>query len=482
MENRKRRYIWIIFPFFLASFAWAQPMWPTFQYNNQRTGLCPYTGPETSDTLWTYTPGGIIHWSSPAIGEDGTIYFGCWDGYLYAINPDGILKWTYMTNSEVFSSPAIGADGTIYFGSANHNLYAVEDSVTYAKLKWVYSGNSPIRSPVLIGMDGTIYTGRMDAIDQDGNLKWTYNSGIYGSAGGPAMSSDNTCLYIQHATSSNYYLACVDTTGIVNWERYIGGAPFSFSHSTPTVGSDGVIYFPTGYGGPLYAINPNSTVKWTCSNLGDLRNTSAGLGDADTIYMAGGFDNNFHAITPSGTLFWTLNTTNHVTASPIIDADGVVYIPSYDTLFAINPDYSVKWALELESNTTSTPAMDTNGNIYICSGSRLYAIGSNTSIDDDQIMPLNEEPVLQICPNPFSGSTEIRVSTCHTAESTELKIYDLSGRVVREMLLPGSCPSGAAVILWDCRDDHGREIEAGFYFCRFQAGGFIATGKMIVLE
>ena len=33
--------------------------------------------------------------SSPAIGSDGTVYVGSYDGYLYAIKPDGTLKWKF---------------------------------------------------------------------------------------------------------------------------------------------------------------------------------------------------------------------------------------------------------------------------------------------------------------------------------------------------------------------------------------------------
>ena len=34
---------------------------------------------------------------------------------LYAINSNGTLKWSYGTGD--LSSPAIGDDGTVYFGS-----------------------------------------------------------------------------------------------------------------------------------------------------------------------------------------------------------------------------------------------------------------------------------------------------------------------------------------------------------------------------
>ncbi len=50
--------------------------------------------------------------SSPAIASDGTIYFGTMiggsEGYIYALNPDGTLKWRYLTGDYITSDPAIG--------------------------------------------------------------------------------------------------------------------------------------------------------------------------------------------------------------------------------------------------------------------------------------------------------------------------------------------------------------------------------------
>jgi outer membrane protein assembly factor BamB len=63
------------------------------------------------------------------VGADGTIYIGSWNGNLYAINPDGSLRWKFATGSTVDSSPAIGNDGSLYFGSEDHNLYALGQQV-----------------------------------------------------------------------------------------------------------------------------------------------------------------------------------------------------------------------------------------------------------------------------------------------------------------------------------------------------------------
>ena len=100
--------------------------------------------------------------SSPAIGPDGTIYFGSWDKNFYAYNPDGTKKWSYQLGAVEFSSPIIGADGTIYFGDYDKNLYALNPNGTK---KWTYNTNGYIPSSPAIGADGTLYFG-----DEDGNL------------------------------------------------------------------------------------------------------------------------------------------------------------------------------------------------------------------------------------------------------------------------------------------------------------------------
>src|SRR4030043_384844 len=61
----------------------------------------------------------------PAIGADGTIYIGCFDDNLYAVNPDGSQRWSFNTTGPVTSSPAIGAAGTTYVGCNDRNLYAI---------------------------------------------------------------------------------------------------------------------------------------------------------------------------------------------------------------------------------------------------------------------------------------------------------------------------------------------------------------------
>ena len=68
-------------------------------------GLCPLEAQQPGQQIWTFNAGGIV-FSSPALGEDGTVYVGAqidlgedaFAGKLFAINPDGSLKWEFTAD------------------------------------------------------------------------------------------------------------------------------------------------------------------------------------------------------------------------------------------------------------------------------------------------------------------------------------------------------------------------------------------------
>ncbi|GAI33680.1 unnamed protein product, partial [marine sediment metagenome] len=88
--------------------------------------------------------------SDPVIGEDGTIYFGTFEGAwtdakIFAVNPNGTEKWSYPTGYHTTSDPAIGDDGTIYIGSGDTYLYALYPNGT---LRWIFLIRASIVSKI----------------------------------------------------------------------------------------------------------------------------------------------------------------------------------------------------------------------------------------------------------------------------------------------------------------------------------------------
>lgn len=80
---------------------------------------------ETGALVWSYQTGGAIY-SSPAVGNDGAVYIGSDDGYLYAFEPEGNLRWKIDLKDEVRSSPALSSGNTVaYVGSDDNRLFSV---------------------------------------------------------------------------------------------------------------------------------------------------------------------------------------------------------------------------------------------------------------------------------------------------------------------------------------------------------------------
>ena len=90
--------------------------------------------------LWTYTTTlpPITNPNSPIIGanQTQTIYVSTGNGYIFAINNDGTLKWYFeVLLNNTLSNLAISNDGTIYVASSTF-LYAITDNGSSASFKW----------------------------------------------------------------------------------------------------------------------------------------------------------------------------------------------------------------------------------------------------------------------------------------------------------------------------------------------------------
>ena len=86
-------------------------------------------------------------------------------------------------------------------------------------------------------------------------------------------------------------------------------------------------------------------------------------------------------------------------------------------------------------------------------------------------------------PNPFSpedGSTASRFSLSGQTD-TQLQIFDISGRLVRE-LVSGNLPAGEHQVNWNGRDSRGETVSSGVYFYKLQTADRVDTRKMTLLK
>jgi outer membrane protein assembly factor BamB len=199
-------------------------------------------GPE-GGWLYAVSPDGAVRWRQPLAGH----------GFTPA---DGSTRWTLALDHEdemSFSAPAVGADGTIYFGveqSPNSFAYAVNPDGT-KRWKIAVPGGGFVRASPAIAADGTIYL--------------TTRSGVGGAR-----------------------LVAVTPGGAIRWELPIANvhATPDDIYSTPSVGADGLVYFgaETGY---VYAVRPDGTLDWSYDLRGGINWCSPVIAGDGAVYLGG---------------------------------------------------------------------------------------------------------------------------------------------------------------------------------------------------
>ncbi len=83
-------------------------------------------------------------------------------------------------------------------------------------------------------------------------------------------------------------------------------------------------------------------------------------------------------------------------------------------------------------------------------------------------------------PSPFSGKTSISFAT-EARTSITLQVFDVTGRVVRE-LLNGIAEPGHHTVAWDGKDGTGKELPSGVYFYRLHSAGRSSWMKTVLLK
>ena len=289
--------------------------------------------------------------SSAAIGTDGTRYVGNENGWFYAFGPDDsrdTFKWRLGNGVDgMTATAALAGDGSIYCGGEDLLIHKLTDNGSSATEAWSYRLTSEMLSSPAIGPDGSIYCcdygGYAYALNGDSTLRWRVriedSAGIYSS---PAVASDGT-VYV--GTEAGRLMALRD--GNVVWS-YQTEPPFGVS-SSPIVGPDGNIYFGCG-NGKLYRIDQNSHQPVT---------------DWPIVV-----------------------TTDFISSTPLLCADGIIYIADDHSLYAYdvdNPSGGPRWQTtlvppgkggrgRLSLDNQPSPVVDQYGIIYISTGSGLFAI------------------------------------------------------------------------------------------------------------
>lgn len=109
-----------------------------------------------------------------------------------------------------------------------------------------------------------------------------------------------------------------------------------------------------------------------------------------------------------------------------------------------------------------------------------------SNIIDYQPVSSGDTPILQTklngnYPNPFNPITTISFSTTENSKLTEISIYNLKGQKVKT-LINENLPAGEHTIVWNGKDDNGKQTASGIYFYKMKNGNYTHTRKMLLLK
>jgi len=96
-------------------------------------------------------------------------------------------------------------------------------------------------------------------------------------------------------------------------------------------------------------------------------------------------------------------------------------------------------------------------------------------------LPPSRLALRQNVPNPFNPTTSITFELPGQM-AVSLRVYDISGRLVRNLIDDKIFGQGNGAVTWNACDSHGNLMPSGTYFYRLEVGDYVETKKMTLLK
>ena len=289
--------------------------------------------------------------SSPAVDDNGNVYMIVRDLqseadrnlYTISVSADGSLRWAVPVatpSSNLYATtPAIAADGSIFIAHRDGKVGSLTPDGEYTE--YPSTGLSNITSGVAISRSGMVYVTGGNSLGLFGynpstDVSWTYNTNFGGAS-----------------------------------SALIG----ALKSTTVAIGTDGTVYSVSDAtsGGIIFAVDGvTGAEKWAYTTVGAIPDGGVALGADGTVYASGGEylastpSAGIYAINPDGTLKWHYPSTAAVQTTPIVDSRGYIhFVDAEATYYVLTAEGELFSSLSLGDACASSPVMDANGNLYV---------------------------------------------------------------------------------------------------------------------
>ncbi|MFI5414216.1 MAG: PKD domain-containing protein [Candidatus Lutacidiplasmatales archaeon] len=384
--------------------------------------------------VWKYAVNGSVN-SAPIV-VNGTVYFGSWAGFEYAIHAaNGTLEWAKYLNSSTYcsvggieSTPAY-SNGSLYLGAPNGTWVAL--NAFNGSIEWSYLAGSDANGyydwasalvfghSVYIGtascFDSPLIPGTIIQVNLTGNHTANHtwhplSAGKVGTTMWTTSTADpgantvwvttgnddgNAQKYAQSVVALNASTLAVrgfwQVPNVVGFDSDFGSTAtlVNPAHGPPLI-------VATNKNGVTYAFNrSNVTLSnwspiWTLNTGGGF---SGGAFDGTTLYC-GGLGGTLYAVDPSnGSVEWHTNLAGGAIYASLTEANGVVYAGAGSTEYAVDAaNGTVLWSVSPPGANIDGESVVADGRLYVptgdsSGGGHIYAYGLPFAIGVNATVP-----------------------------------------------------------------------------------------------
>ena len=423
------------------------------------------------DTAWLRTYDGPLHGddiaTAIAVDDSDNVYVtgrsdSTGTGLDYVTikyNPNGDIDWISRYNGsengdEYPSDMAIDSSGNVYVTGYSAGSGTASD---YATIKYLPNGDTAwVRR----------YDGPGNGNDRAWDIEIDGSGNIYvtGQSNGSGTADDYATIKY-HPDGDTAWLRRYNSSGSGNDQAW---------HMT--VDDSGNVYVTgnsdstgTGFDYLTIKYDPNGDTVW-------VRRYN---GPGNAIDRAWAI-----AVDGSGNVYVTGRSGGSGTSD---DYATIKYYPDGDTAWlaryngpANGNDHAFSMALDSSGNVYVTGESEGDGTDYDYCTIKYFQTPSAVKDESGDGEKPSEFQLSQNYPNPFNPNTKIDFTLTKSGFVT-LRIYDTLGRKVRT-LVSQELSSGYKSVIWDGKNEDGKEVASGVYFYQLKVGDFSEPKKMLLLK
>lgn len=290
------------------------------------------------------TADGRPTWSTPLSGgvdgearldlARGQVYVGSDDGFVYAVDAQGAVRWSYKAKGAIERGAELGGE-LVYFSTAADRVFALE--AASGKFRWQYERETPEgftihghSAPRLL--DGAVFAGFSDGYlvslnAENGEVMWARSLAAATDQfvdvdATPAFAGD---LVITSSYSGGLY-ALRGRNGDVRWRLNIEGAS--------AIGlADGRLYVAAPREG-LAALTPQGQFLWR-QGLADAGDLTPPAAIGPYLVFSGSRAGLFIVERATGRLLQLFNPGRGACAAPTIDGNNVYLLANSGSVYAL---------------------------------------------------------------------------------------------------------------------------------------------------